>query len=171
MHAKDSQYWDGVAHGWSGRQRQALWRRFCDRINAQWLRRALADGGGRALKTDLFDETTGSSELISELAGDQRQVFGIDLSPVSAQVAHKSIPTLGTCASDARRLPFSDRAFDIVLSNSTLDHMESLQDIAEALSEIHRVLRPGGRLLLTLDNLSNPVIALRARLPQRWLQA
>jgi hypothetical protein len=33
-----------------------------------------------------------------------------------------------------------------------------------SLRELHRVLRPAGRLLLTLDNLANPVIALRQRL-------
>jgi len=172
MDAKDSQYWDGVAYRWSDRRRQALWRRFCDRINGRMIRRAVAGcSGGRALKTDLFDETIGSSKLISELARGERQVFGIDLSPVSARAARRSTPTLGACASDARRLPFADRAFDIVLSNSTLDHMDSLQDVAGALGEICRVLRPGGRLLLTLDNLSNPVVALRAVLPQRWLHA
>ena len=172
MNAKDSEYWDGVAQSWSGRQRQALWRRFCDRINGRMIRQAVADcSGGRALKTDLFDETTGSSELISELARGERQVFGIDLSPVSARIARRSTPTLSACASDVRRLPFADRVFDIVLSNSTLDHMDSLQDVAGALGEIHRVLRPGGRLLMTLDNLSNPVVALRAVLPQRWLHA
>jgi len=34
-----------------------------------------------------------------------------------------------------------------------------------ALRELHRVLRTGGQLLLTLDNLANPVIALRNAVP------
>ena len=39
--------------------------------------------------------------------------------------------------------------------------------MAEALAEIHRVLLPGGELLLTFDNGRNPVVAVRNLLPAR----
>ena len=81
-------------------------------------------------------------------------------------------PRLATLATDARRLPFADRSFDAVVSNSTLDHFVTLDDMVVALRELARVTRPGGTLVLTLDNLANPVIALRSILPQgplRWL--
>ncbi len=170
MSAKDTRYWDEVAQTWSSEPRQTLWRSFCDRINGHLIRGTFAQNPeGRALKTDLFDEATGTRGLVPELARTAAKLFGVDLSPVSCRVARQRHPSLGACASDARALPFSDQAFDVVLSNSTLDHMESVEDIATALAEIHRVLRPGGRLLLTLDNLSNPVIALRDILPDRVL--
>ena len=38
-------------------------------------------------------------------------------------------------------------------------------EIMVSLHEIHRVLKIGGRLIITLDNLANPVIALRSILP------
>ena len=69
-----------------------------------------------------------------------------------------------------RRLPYEGCAFDAVLSNSTLDHFHSLADVADALRELHRVLAPGGVLLLTLDNLANPLVALRNALPFEWLE-
>jgi SAM-dependent methyltransferase len=69
------------------------------------------------------------------------------------------------CAGDVRRLPHADATVDHVLSNSTLDHLESLDEVARALGEIHRVLRPGGTLVLTMDNFANPIVALRNRLP------
>lgn len=46
---------------------------------------------------------------------------------------------------DIHRMPFADRAFDIVLCNHVLEHVEN--DI-RALTEIHRVLKPGGFAIL-----------------------
>jgi SAM-dependent methyltransferase len=70
---------------------------------------------------------------------------------------------------DTRALPFDDGAFDVVLSNSTLDHFESLADMRAALAELRRVLEPGGRLVLTLDNGANPLVLLRNALPEALL--
>ena len=61
-------------------------------------------------------------------------------------------------------LPTGD-TFDLVVSNSTLDHFARADDITIALREIQQVLKPGGRLILTLDNPSNPVVRLRNALP------
>ncbi len=44
---------------------------------------------------------------------------------------------------DAQALPFDDNAFDIVVANHMLYHVP---DLPQALSEVKRVLRPGGRL-------------------------
>jgi len=71
---------------------------------------------------------------------------------------------------DVRRLPFGDDKFDLIISNSTLDHFETTAEITVALRELYRVLKPGGQLLLTLDNLQNPMIALRQALPFRLLK-
>ena len=76
-----------------------------------------------------------------------------------------AIPALQTIGADVRHLPFADGAFDSIVSNSTLDHFESLDDLSISLQELFRVLRPGGQMILTLDNLSNPIILLRNWLP------
>ena len=49
----------------------------------------------------------------------------------------------------------------MVFSGSTLDHFAAVEDIATAIKELVRVLRPSGRLLLTLDNPLNPLVSLR----------
>ena len=51
------------------------------------------------------------------------------------------------CEGDARHLPFSDAEFDVVLSSLMLHHMTP-SGRTEALREMVRVLRPGGRLAI-----------------------
>jgi SAM-dependent methyltransferase len=64
-----------------------------------------------------------------------------------------------------RRLPFASGSFDVVVSNSTLDHFSTSHEIVDGLREFWRVLRSSGQLVLTLDNLANPIIAMRNALP------
>jgi SAM-dependent methyltransferase len=52
-------------------------------------------------------------------------------------------------AADAERLPFPGAAFGTVVANSVLEHLE---DIEGAVAECARVLRPGGRLLITVPS-------------------
>ncbi len=49
--------------------------------------------------------------------------------------------------SDLQHLPFYDNTFDLVISTQVLEHVK---DPAQAIIEMHRVLKPGGSLLLTL---------------------
>ncbi len=48
---------------------------------------------------------------------------------------------------DGRRLPFADNSFDVVISNSVLEH---IPDLDQALVEMRRVLKPGGVFLATV---------------------
>ena len=54
---------------------------------------------------------------------------------------------------DARKLPFKDREFDKVLCTGVLMHITQNQ---LAVGELLRVLRPGGRLLCTINNALSP---------------
>lgn len=121
--------------------------------------RGVENGGGWVLKTDAFEEACG---VPSPAEVDGRLIL-MDVSPrivVSAARALAGIRAKG-CATDVRRLGFRPGAFAAVLSHSTLDHFRREEDIALALREIHAVLRPGGRLVVTLDNPENPVLAVR----------
>ncbi len=67
---------------------------------------------------------------------------------VQRVVAIDAAPAPGIDAlSFAAPLPFQDKAFDVVLCTSVLEHVD---DAEAAVSEIARVLKPGGRLLITV---------------------
>jgi SAM-dependent methyltransferase len=120
------------------------------------------------LKTDLFDEAMGSG-LYPLLSARGRRVAAIDVAPTVLAAATARYPALLAVEADVRRMPFAGDTFDVVVSNSTLDHFETHDEILASLRDFHRILRPGGRLLLTMDNLANPAVALRNALPYRLL--
>lgn len=161
-------YWSEVARAWQhGRDR--TWRAHSDAVNAALCRRWLPAGGvKRLLKTDLFDEAAAAG-IVPALADRARSIYAIDTSRETVVLARTRYPSVRGAATDVRSLPFADGSFDAVISNSTLDHFTHARDITAALEELHRVLTPRGRLVLTLDNAANPAIALRNALPFTWL--
>ncbi|MDF3300206.1 class I SAM-dependent methyltransferase [Streptomyces tropicalis] len=82
------------------------------------------------------------------------RVTGTDLSPRAAkraaQEAARRNATLHTAAADMRRLPFPDARFDaVVCADNSLPHLLTEQDVRAALTEMRRVLRPAGRLMVS----------------------
>lgn len=147
-----------------------LWRAHSDAVNGALVERWLPPGAaGRALKTDLFDEAMGEG-LHPLLASRGLDVVAVDIAPSVLRAASHRHRTLGIVAADVRRLPFADDAFDVVVSNSTLDHFATRGEILEALRGLRRVMRPGARLVITMDNLWHPAVALRNALPHRMLR-
>lgn len=61
---------------------------------------------------------------------------------------------VGYVSADLGRLPFGTGSFDAVFCISVIEHL-SPDGISFALAELRRVLRPGGRLLLTTDYCRN----------------
>jgi SAM-dependent methyltransferase len=163
-----AQDWDDLAGVWLTGRTQILWRRHSDAVNAELAAAWLPERAGRLLKTDLFDEAI-SGGILPTLADRADELVGIDVSPAVVRAALARRAGLRVEVADVRRLPFPDQSFDSVLSNSTLDHFDSRQEIVAGLRELHRVLRPGGTLVLTLDNPWNPLMALSKALPRSWL--
>lgn len=167
---KQASYWDSVAQAWQEEHPQALWRVHSDAVYsalfAQWLPDHTVE---RLLKTDLFDETYGQG-LYPLLASRAEVVMGTDLATLTVRAARSRHSDLIGMEADVRRLPFADDTFDVIVSNSTLDHFESLDQLLVGLAELYRVLASGGQLLLSLDNLANPAIAVRNALPSRLME-
>lgn len=78
-------------------------------------------------------------------------VHGIDLTHPGVLLARGNLAQAGVTGrlleGDAERLPFSDSHFDVAYSFGVLHHTP---DTERAISEILRVLRPGGRALIML---------------------
>ncbi|MFD6277045.1 class I SAM-dependent methyltransferase [Streptomyces sp. NPDC060209] len=81
-------------------------------------------------------------------------VTATDLSPRAAaraarEAARRSL-RLCAAAADMRRLPFPDGRFDtVVCADNSLPHLLTEQDVRAALTEMRRVLRPDGLLLVS----------------------
>jgi ubiquinone/menaquinone biosynthesis C-methylase UbiE len=92
------------------------------------------------------------------------RLTGVDLSPEMLAVAETSAAKIGRpidlVEGDAQDLPFAERSFDTVVCTYALC---SVPDDARAISEMNRVLKPGGRLIL-VDHIRSSV------LPIFWLQ-
>lgn len=82
------------------------------------------------------------------LAGLGHQVSLVDLTPRHIEQARAEAERTGVslheyCCADARRLPFADAAFDLVLEMGPLYHLQNPDDRQAALAEAFRVLKPG----------------------------
>lgn len=168
----DATYWDRVA------RELAQESHYLDPFMGQMKRRAhlaLIDrwggvpDGGWVLKTDLFEEALGPDAFLEDLAGAGATAIGMDLSPEIAGRAQARDGGGCTCtiAADVRRLPFVDGSLALIVSPSTLDHFADPADLGRSLRELGRILAPGGRLIVTLDNRQNvfdPLLRLVVRL-------
>lgn len=87
---------------------------------------------------------------------------GVELSPAMLEIAHKRAAELGVevdlRVGDAQCLPFPNESFDTVVFTLALC---TIPDERKALCEAHRVLKPGGRLLL-LEHVRSPALPVRA---------
>jgi len=85
------------------------------------------------------------------LSATASRVVGLDVDPVSVQAATAKYDSdkLSFRHYDGHSIPFEESAFDFVVSFQVIEHV---QDVPFYLSEIRRVLRPKGTLLLTTPN-------------------
>lgn len=88
-------------------------------------------------------------ELMHAVYAHAAQRCGIDADERSIAVGRERYPHLSLEVACAERMPFPDETFDALLCRTALPYM----DIPVALREMHRVMKPGAYLLLTLHDL------------------
>jgi ubiquinone/menaquinone biosynthesis C-methylase UbiE len=115
----------------------------------------LGDQGGNVL-----DVGMGPGRLCAELARRGFRVSGVDASEQMVALARRQLPEAQgrLLQSDVERLPFPDASFDAVVATGVLEY---LPDKEAAVQELSRVLRRGGRAVMSLPNVRAPFVLWR----------
>lgn len=107
---------------------------------------------------ELLDVGCGSAKFFVDHAAHVRYVAGLDASELQVEMARRRLAeriALGTAEialGDAADLPWEDDRFSVVTS---LDALKFMPDPRAALREMRRVLRPGGRAVITMGDESD----------------
>ena len=91
----------------------------------------------------LLDVACGGGLLAPHVAGLGHRHVGVDLSPTALPIARGH--GVQVVRGDAQALPFADGVADVVVAGEVLEHVP---DLAAAVGEACRVLRPGGTLVV-----------------------
>jgi SAM-dependent methyltransferase len=92
----------------------------------------------------ILDAGAGEGALVERYRNSGWNVLGVDAAYESEQVRR----------ADLLHLPFPDGSFDAVLCLDVLEHL-ALLDQPRAVAEMARVLKPEGRLLMSVPNLAH----------------
>jgi ubiquinone/menaquinone biosynthesis C-methylase UbiE len=112
----------------------------------------------------VLDLGCGKGRFAMPMAADGATVIGLDRS--GAMLSGGTGP--GRVLGSARRLPFADGAFEAVIAIEVFEHLPAIDEV---LSEVRRVLRPGG-VLAIVDKNAGSWNARRPWLPNlavKWL--
>jgi ubiquinone/menaquinone biosynthesis C-methylase UbiE len=114
----------------------------------------------------LLDIGTGPGRLLIALhrLAPVLELTGVDISKAMVNQAAANMAAAGLSdkvhiqQAGAQRLPFEDNSFDIVISTASLHHWKQPR---ESMTEVHRVLKPGGFALLydLVKNMPKEVMA------------
>ena len=140
-------------HDWESRTYDDKWSISFDERCTGYARDrfvAVAGDAGWPYRTSLeVGCGTGFFSLNLKLAGVIDEVHVSDISPGMVAAARGNAAGLGFTiegrTADAERLPYDDDTYDLVVGHAVLHHVP---DVALALVEMLRVLRPGGRLVI-----------------------
>ncbi|OKJ15588.1 class I SAM-dependent methyltransferase [Kitasatospora sp. CB01950] len=130
---------------WAGRADAyaATFGRLCAHTVPELLDAAGVFGAG----TRLLDVGTGPGTVAAAAHARGAEVTAVDAEPSMVQLARRAVPSARIELAALPELPFPDAEFDAVVANFVLNHVGRP---LLALAELRRVLRPGGRLAVTI---------------------
>ena len=112
--------------------------------------------GLRVMKTDLWDEA--KNTRILKWAGEEgAKCYGVDISLPIVRLAKAEFGnlTLRAPRGDVRWLPYRAASFDAIYSMGTIEHFDETD---QAIDEIFRILKPGGRAVIGVPNRWDPFL-------------
>ncbi|MEW9701298.1 class I SAM-dependent methyltransferase [Paenibacillus sp. SI8] len=114
----------------------------------------------RAVKgLDIIDLGAGTGRLTTLLAQEAKSIIALDASETMLQITENKLKKLGysnflTKVADNRKLPLEDRSADVVVAGWTIAYLANTdvqdwkQNITQIISELQRVLRPDGTIII-----------------------
>lgn len=120
-------------------------------INGHYERPAMVHLAGDVRGHRILDVGCGSGPLTAALAAQGATVTGFDSSAAMIELARRRLGQDANVqvANLGQPLPFTDRSFDDVVASLILHY---LRDWTTPLSELRRVLKPGGRLIASVHH-------------------
>lgn len=111
----------------------------------------------RVLRSGLIlDIGCGTGVLAQQLSQEGYQVAGMDSSPGMLKVMAKTRNSGMSVLGNAQQLPFKADSFDMVLCVAVLHHIADAGKVADTISEMVRVAKVGGKVLIWDHNPLNP---------------
>jgi SAM-dependent methyltransferase len=120
--------------------------RFLDELRDKPRDRELLEAWAVAVEDPVFDVGCGPGQIGAFIRQRGRRVVGLDLSEQMARRARWRLDA--ALSADMRALPLDRASAGGVLAFYALIHLRRVE-LGAALTEFHRVLRPGGRVLLS----------------------
>jgi SAM-dependent methyltransferase len=114
-----------------------------------------------------LDVGCGTGALAARLADEGYDMVGVDPSDGMLRVLEQRTGKVRGVRGSGTSLEFPDDTFDLVYCVAVMHHIAAADDVRRTLSEMVRVTRPGGRVLVWDHNPRNPYWRLlMARVPQ-----
>lgn len=102
---------------------------------------------GRTQGASILIDGAGLGMYSAHLLEDTPRVFSLDIEFERMREARPHARLVHVAVAEA--LPYADNSFDLLLSNEVIEHV---RDDAQAVREMARVLRPGGRVIIFCPN-------------------
>lgn len=112
----------------------------------------------------VVDVGCGTGRLYQLLAqnqalGEGGQYIGVDQSTAQLDAAKKDFPDAIWEEGEMQTLPVEDAKADVVFCIATFHHLPDTQSRLAALKEMHRILKPGGKLIMSNWNFESDWVA------------
>ncbi|MGE0881235.1 MAG: methyltransferase domain-containing protein [Acidimicrobiia bacterium] len=124
---------------------------FTDGVDAEYTEQILPMAAAALTGArDVLDVGCGEGQVSRlAVAGGATRVIGLDPTWAQVEVAKQRAGGAAYLRAGAHSLPFADERFDAVVACLVFEHIEAVDD---AIAEVARVLRPGGRFLFFLNH-------------------